>query len=473
MDRPSKRQRVTVSGQHADTAAAAASSVATAPPPHLRLHRHVLESIFALLTLGQLQSCSQVSPRWLEAVCSMRGIDHGKQQDVKFSDSLNAVLRSRMARHINDLNIGEHVHLTAVQLKAVCRCVPFLRRLQFWLPPEEENHPDLVFPATLSAVSVSVSYVKRDSDVAAASGLQSSVEALSHHAPLTELVISDSDYQPLSAAVSLAPLRRLDGLRLLTIEFAKGCSDEQLVELRTLTQLEELRVPLSRWPASVLLRLLQAPCDRPLQWTVLRTEMWLNDACATLLPTVAPHLQRLNIYRPGVGSPGELSSLLFLTCLPALTYLHVLANVFPAVLDVLMSTLPAAAVSLPRLTSLHWQGNRMDSAQMATVLACFPKLQELRLEWTTGWSDFTFLQPVRSTLHTLRVDDCGDKERHGAIVASLPQLADLPHLTSLALLDTCHLDADTLRALQPPSALLRSLTHFQYAPRQFWVTKAN
>jgi len=373
-----------------------------------------------------------------------------------------------MARHVSDIYIQLSVPLTMALLQSIFRCMPFLRRLQFWLPPDEENHADLAFPATLSDVSVSVSYMKRDLD-AAASRFQSIIGALSHHAPLTQLAISDRGDQPLFAAVSLAPLRRLEGLRLLTMEFVKRHPDEQLAELRTLTQLEELRIPFSRWPASVVLGLLQAPCERPLQWTTLHTEMRLNDACAALLPTVAPYLQRVSICGPGHGSSDVLSSLLFLVRLPALTYLHVLASGYPAVLDVLMGTLPAAAASLPRLTCLYWQGSKMDSAQMTAVIACCPQLQELTLEWAAGWSDFTFLQPVRSTLHTLRVDFCGEKERHGSIIASLPQLAELPHLTTLALLDTCLLEPDTLRALQPPSALLRSLTHFKYAPRQNWI----
>ena len=90
MERSSKRQRVEEKDAHLDAAVAAiaasaeraAVDAASAAPSHLRLHRHALESIFAVLTLPELQLCSLVSSRWLEAVCSMRGIEHGRNGET-------------------------------------------------------------------------------------------------------------------------------------------------------------------------------------------------------------------------------------------------------------------------------------------------------------------------------------------------------------------------------------------------------
>ncbi len=45
--------------------------------PHLLLHRHALESIFAFLSFSEIRPALLVSRRWIEAVSSMRGIERG------------------------------------------------------------------------------------------------------------------------------------------------------------------------------------------------------------------------------------------------------------------------------------------------------------------------------------------------------------------------------------------------------------
>jgi len=144
--------------------------------------------------------------------------------------------------------------------------MPFLRRLDIKLPRAEKGDlAGFAFPATLSCVYLTVEreYVS----VAAAAGLQALLFALASHVPLTELRISVSSH--LHASVSLAPLQRLERLHSLSIRRTgtrntQG-ADTHLCELHMLTHVKKLRVGLQE---NALLRLLQAPCERPQQWRV-------------------------------------------------------------------------------------------------------------------------------------------------------------------------------------------------------------
>jgi len=226
---------------------------------------------------------------------------------------------------------------------------------------------------------------------------------------------------------------------------------QHLAELRTLTQLDELQASLE---AGDLLRLLQAPCTHPLQWTMLH-DCKLDDACVALLPTVAPHLQSVYVS----DSSAALTSLAFLTQLPALTDLFVGYLDQRRRVDHLLSTLPD---ELPLLTELHVNGSHADSKQLAAVMARLPALQQLTLDDSQSWTDFSFLQPVRQSLHTLQLITCYDMDQVAKDEATLLELADMPRLTSLTLLQTYELGALARRAMQPPSALFPSLTHFEY-----------
>ena len=117
--------------QHeSDAAAAAAATVQPSRGP--QLHRHALESVFACLTLRELNRSLAVSRDWLAAVGSMRSIGatvlDGRLDDLTLHTCVAPMCASLLARHIGTVG-SRHIHLQ-VGRWGRCDTAPDLELLQ-------------------------------------------------------------------------------------------------------------------------------------------------------------------------------------------------------------------------------------------------------------------------------------------------------------------------------------------------------
>ena len=169
----------------------------------------------------------------------MRGIQDSDVQTFIEYASLEAVLQSRMARHISDISMNASI--TAHGLTRIFRAMPFLRKL--WIRGMDgDEWGSVAFPISLRCVFLFQTLADagaRSSDVC----FQVFLQALSQHAQLTVLKL----HFEADAAVSLLPLQGMEGLRMLTVRHRKitrGWSEQHLRELRAVTQVEDCRIVL-------------------------------------------------------------------------------------------------------------------------------------------------------------------------------------------------------------------------------------
>ncbi len=416
----------------------ACNAIASPPPqPHLKLHQHALESIFGHLSFDELRSAVLVSPRWLEAVYAMRGIEGGKQLLVDSAEEITSVMQSRIARHVTD---GSHLRkssdLSQQQVQQILRCMPFLRELRFTPLADDEWSGAMRFPSTLHTIEL------RFPPISGAS-VNSLLRALSLHQPLVSLVALDLQFAAfLPAGVSFAPLQTLPALRHLTIHQSSPSEVEithtQVLEMRALTQLEQLEL---RCDESTMLQLLEPP--HQLQWTMAPYTGCITDAVAALLPT----LPRLSAFSHSAFAL-SLTSLDFLAQLPALTSIR-LRQMDGSRMDALLLAL---SVSLPQVISLTLYGSDLTTQQLRGLMSRLPNLRELSLSGLRN-GRLTFLQPVYGTLRVLHLTACSISPESLVVLHSCSQLTDLQLTHSLSK----PLDVMYRWALTPPSPLIPTL----------------
>ncbi len=428
-----------------------AAAAASTPPPHLRLHQHALESIFGSLSFQELRCALLVSHRWLAAVCSMRSLAHGK----KFLRGLNfsaATPASALARHVGVLTMGK-LPLTLAQLQQICSCMLFLRELWFEIQPSREgNWSDLLLPPSLLRLHVSCEKV---------SGITVAqlIAAVSTHQQLEELHLTEPRQlhrlvETGAVRVSFAPLRAMSSLKQLYLRGSTWPTAAQIKDLRALVQLEELAIP--ECSEEQLLQLLEPQSNSQLQWTQLpsRTSDSLTDAVVALLPA----LPRLSSFEICILSAG-LTNFNFLSQLPALTSVSLMAGSSDASHQRLDAMLLALSTPMPRITSFHCDRSDLASPQLAALLALMPNLQRLVLLSLSNLDSLSFLISLRTTLRFFRLQQCSHPKLTPAVL--LEGLHGLL-LTEFESLHSLMLHEQQLAALTPPSILLPTLSSFKY-----------
>ncbi len=94
------------------------------PPPHLTLHRHALESVFAFLSFDELRAAVCVSQPWIVAVRDMAAVKAGKELHALSAAQLPSSCQSRspLVRHVSAVSIPSPVLLQcAVRLPSICK----------------------------------------------------------------------------------------------------------------------------------------------------------------------------------------------------------------------------------------------------------------------------------------------------------------------------------------------------------------
>ncbi len=230
-------------------------------------------------------------------------------------------------------------------------------------------------------------------------------------------------------------------------------------QLQQIRQLAVSNLSLQPCSKAMLLSLLQME-GPPLRWTTLPVmRPMVNDAIAVLLPT----LPRLTELESGSFDPAALSSLAFLSHLPALHTLRLDLSgraFYNAHLDAMLKRLTQP---LLKLTTLLIRSSRLSTLHLHALLTLMPRLESLSLDCIGTFSTLTFLTPVATVLRSLKLVDC-----HRADFTSdkLFFLQELSQLTELRLIRsmTPRLDALSVLVLTPPSRLLPSLQTFKYTP---------
>ena len=413
--------------------------------PAVRLYRHALESIFAMLELSDLSQILSVSREWSDAVRSMAPISASiaraqfrstSGKDFRPLPPLASIVASPLLRHLSDIQICHGVDswtpLDNASLGLLAHHAPYLTSLNsnLTLTP---NDP-LVLPAKLTALVLTLD--KNYSDAL----INDVLTALATLPLLSRLCLSfrafdaetDVELSLLAACPSLSDLQ-LGGLCWLP-----KLTPSQLAQIRTsLGYLRHFSV--GSMGMDQLALLLQPPVTA--RWQDLG-HVRADDRTGELLLRL-PSLTKLDLsYLYGTAQAE------FLQQLPRLTALRLphngAAGNFPA--DALLASL----VRCPGLTEVRIS-KRFHSAQWSALFAAV-RIQKL----TLCRGDIDTLRcfasgPITETLVDLTLDDI-----------DLP-LSELSHLYALRRLRTLdircpRLDDGTLARLSPPSSLLPSLT---------------
>ncbi len=437
------------------SAVAASASVAAAavhpPPPHTRLYADVLGATFDFLTFKELRSAMMVCRGWLAAIYAMRGLTSGTT--VSYCSNLAPLLASRLSRHVSRFGDGSQL-MAARRLQQLVVAMPFLRTLAFRLATDPGWQPTLHtlhLPSTLRTVHLF------DLSNLSVESINALIAVRSRQAALTVLELIFN--QTLASAVSFTPLQAATSLVKLRI----SCPSKTELTPQHLQQIRQLAVTeldLHPCSAATLLSLLQME-GPPLRWTKLPAMMRVDDAVASLLPTL-PHLVELSSLP---FSRESLTSFAFLSQMPALRSLtinlctkgHVIAARYDAYLV-------AMNQPLPHLTSFTLTRSQLSTAQLTSLLSLMPRLESLRLEIMHELKSLTCLLPVKDTLRSLKLVWCA----HGDMLPiKLQPLLQLQQLTELRLDRSLSQPFDdlSLALFTPPTQLLPRLTKFSYTPR--------
>jgi len=335
---------------HASTAAVAASPGAAFAPSTV-LHDHALQSIFLFFGLNELATVSCVSKAWRSVVC-----------DKMPSAGLRLHLWGRtfpaaagpLARHVGVLDCSQHSP-TAVQLLSLTQpnwCS--LRVLVVWLNGEAAQA--VTFPPTLHAL---VLHFRED--VTQEQGARV-VEAASQLPELETLELGKGH-----RVRSVVCLQRVASLRTLRMCQIDTDATAFLDELRLLTQLHTLTIPLA--PAPCIEHLLRPPHQLQLRdFGYLRLD---DTVSATLLSL--PTIQKL------AAANLSCSNFVFVSQLPQLRDLSFdLLELSAASRAALLAS--ASAGHFARITNLTLQCCLLQADDLSSLfLAGMPQLSKICL----------------------------------------------------------------------------------------------
>ncbi len=485
--RPHKKQRVVSETAASSSAAAASSSVSStaaaipaglrhSPQPHLKLHKHALESICGLLSFEELLQAVLVSPRWKDAVYAMAPLPVGRRimSDEMVATVVALPSAPPLARHVSFIgNFYEHedysdlienIEASRQQLLALLTNLPKVRKLCFipLQPNVQAVWNGVRFPAMELLHSVVISYPLYAHTLEIAWSLNPLIQALSLLPSLSDLYVSSNRAAQI-VDVSLAPLQTAQALRSLSLQnlyFERAAlthtSPAHAQELRALTQLERLDAEVDE---PLLLEVLRLPSDAPLGWTELPFSYHIvTDAVAELLPRVTPRLRRFDLRH----CSEKLTSLDFLARLPKLK--EFTSRCVPLAdmprHDALLQSL---SVQLPLVTSCWLSDSKLTNEQLEALMKRLPHLRELTLERHEGFTSLEFLMPLAGSLRTLCISRC--KVLTPLTLARMSILPSLHHLEALQLHKSFVRVEGTERGAHQLLAplLLKTLKSFRYS----------
>ena len=423
------------------------------------LHRHALESLLAFLDLRDLAAAPSVCRDWRAAVGSMRGA-----AAVTFAlPPPDVHADSSLLRHV--AAVGSASRCLPVDgsalLALAARSLPRLRSLCCAIGLlSAPDQAALIFPATLRHLHVEMTGRCRAAHLNAALvsvGRLRQLESLNFFPTHNH---ADLSFSPLA---DLPHLRRLElhwrsAGRCSCCHSGEGLKPAQIDQLRRLPALETLRLPF--FERSTLARLVAAP--HQLRLRDLSMPDPFDDGCGELLPLL-PTLTVLQLDRP------RLSGLAFLLSLPDLALLD---------LDLSRSNVSAESVvtniqSCADLTQLDLAAATVDDEQLGRMLRPLSQLRDLSLRFLDGITSLDAIDTaqLRHSLRRLRLSYC----QHPSLSpAEARRLLNFRRLASLILCRSFSepLDEATIALLQPHSAALPFLDHFEYTPPEVEV-KAN
>ncbi len=435
------------------SAAAAATSSSS-----LGLPRPFAHAVFGLLTFHEFLRCMHVGRTWQEDAKSYRPskgywrLVIGEEEEER-----DRLLASPLALHLEELAAYD-LKWTPTQLEQLKQAAPFLVGLNF-----EPAPPGLASSAAATAdenvrwseplplgssmrclfVTFSEEFLPEDID--------SFISSLSTSAPqLTDVKLALEN----DADVSFAPLKKMPNLQRLGVRLtALEATEEQIRDLQSLSNLRTVSLDTAT-PEDVV-RLLRSPAEQhPLEWTEFNvSEQAASDVLLSLLPTLGK-LSALTV------TPNDsVSSVHVLAQLPLLTRLSLNLSGLAAGSSAAESLLHLPS-PLPFLSSFSLQHGSYTSSQLSQLLSHMPRLTALtldRLDSKLASVDFLQAASLRNDLKELNLIDC-----EGLTDADSSPLLELRSLTSLSMIGSLHLDAETEAGFTVPSQAISSLRLFDY-----------
>jgi hypothetical protein len=379
-------------------------------PPHERLYRHALESIFACLSFSELAHALCVSRAWMAAVCSMPGIKNGKEltyrpynkSGIQIEKDANTLenphsyfdtrLASRMACHVSFL-WAHKFRIPMVHLQRLATSTPFLRRLVLSNAKDIEWSDALHLPVSLQCIALHFPLSTTSADKFNAV-IRYLATALPRLINLTLLKSSDAVMQH----ISLHPLGQLTQLKQLKLRrfYCSNISPLRLTpvqvsEVRALAQLEQFDCNVDE---QTMLQLLE-PLDNGnyLHWTHLPPHSALTDAVGAKFGAL-PHVRSFDTSHHAHNL--LLTSFNALARLPALariTTIHVLR-------DNLLASLSEPLLHLTRLDLIECG---LENSQLMMLMSHLPVLHTLAIQPVASFGTLAFLHPVRASLRKLHL----------------------------------------------------------------------
>ncbi len=431
------------------TAANSASSLSLP-----RLYRHVLESIFAFCTLGELAHVCAVAQDCCAAVASMLpiagSIDGRRLNRVRSQESI-------LARHVRYLS-----HFTITSSSKMQQCVRTfsgLRHLQLALAGDDESSSLLsaasveALPAGLRSLTLACSnFIGRLMHVHAP--CQSWIDAVGQCSHLHTLQLRDF---PLCGITSLAPLLLLSRtpdsplrhLRFQLDERSEGTewTAAHIATLRAMVSLQTLEV--AALPQPLIDALLATP--HSLRWRTFECVEGLDSRDWSALQHV-PTLTRLRI------DASVIAEVDFLARMPSLLDLSLRQYLEPSD-RAEQDRARSAVAACSQLRRLELDG-AFGSHAFGQLLSQLPHLRSLSVEGFIDSLSFLPTDPLPRRLLELRIVE---RNRLLLPTAELHFLDSLCSLETLCLHSPLRTSADreeVLAQLQPPSALIPSLRSF-------------
>ena len=412
--------------------------------PAMRLYRHALESILAMLDLADLSRMLAVSREWSAAVRSM-ALVHGSIQrttTARFSllPPIPNIVGSPLLRHLTAIQIG-HTHASETRLDndSLALLAQHATNLtSLWCKLTLTSDEPLVLPSKLKTLHLQLDGGYSDSEI---NGVLTALAALPSLSRLCIVLSQSSD-------VDLSLLAACPSLIDLTIGTLNGSAPKFSV-----AQVKQIRSSLGHlhrfsivWmDSNMLTRLLQPPVT--VSWRDIG-QVYADERTGELLLRL-PALTKLELsYFQDTAHVDFLLQLPQLTALDLVCYRWGRGGWFvPA--DALLASLQLCS-ELTEL-SLHCGFN---SAQWS---ALFDKLRIKKLTVCGGAIETLrcFAEgPITQSLEELDIRDLALPPSEVAHLYALRRLRALR-------LDCCfssRLDDDTVDSLSPPTRLLPSLT---------------
>jgi hypothetical protein len=422
------------------TATAPTSALGSHSAVHM-LYSHVLQSVFAFCTLGELAMVMSVSRDWQAPVLQMRHL--GASLFLHRFDAitrLSYLCASRLRHHVHSLTVRSMMTATplvAAQVSELAQSMPHLRSLDVEVAcsPSDILHVPLFRLHTLSLKCVASSPPALSEKI---------LETIAQLPLLTHLVLEHDKH---GAFPSLLPLSvAATHLRRLDLRFQKDLNESQTAAIQQMSQLHELSMPWdttsSHWS-----KILESNTYR-LQLCTITLREPSQSLCASL--SRMPSLTDLSLIM------GHNFSVSFLSNLPQLKRLDITAGSF----DSEQISLHDALATCQQLTHLHLTAVAI-SEDIIECLARMPELEHLELAESSIDMLLAILARMPNMcrkLKNLSLFHCRPS-MPVAQLQHLSQLRALEHVKILYMLER-ELTIEEKAPFLPPSRVLPALRTF-------------